>query len=167
MPTDRSQLMRRAVDRLTRPLPALERGDGGAAPCARRVAAPAQLVPMLQIDGTPPEARTPAAQSHAPSRHGPRSWTCSCLLIDELHGSRREHREAARAAWRSPRRARRDEARKRWFRRLPIADLWRIAKKLERLAGRSGRPRGADATSAARAWQARTSTSASRGGRPV
>jgi CHAD domain-containing protein len=55
------------------------------------------------------------------------------LLIDELRVSRREHREAlAHVAVAVARQ--RDEARKRLFDRLPTDDIWRVAKKVARVA---------------------------------
>jgi CHAD domain-containing protein len=154
MPTDRSQLVRRAVDRLTRPLLALEQGDVAALHrtrvASRRLR---ELVPMLQIDGDAAKKLRRRLRKVTRRLGTVRELDVLLLLIDELHGSRREHREAlSRVAIAAARR--RDEARKRLFRRLPIADLWRIAKKLERLADDLDDRDEPDAASAAREWQA-------------
>jgi CHAD domain-containing protein len=134
MPTRRSRLLKRRLDRLTRPLPDLERGD---VPSLHRTRVASrrlrELVPMLQID---------ADKSHKLSRRlrritkrlgTVRELDVLLLVIDELHVARRDHREAlAHVAVRVARK--RDEARKRLFDRLPIADIWRVARKIERVA---------------------------------
>src|SRR6267142_2354021 len=103
MPTGRAYLLRRRLDRLTRPLPALEDGDVPALHRARVASRRLrELVPMLQIDG-----------------------------------------DVAR---------KRDEARKRIFDRLPIAGMWRVAKRIERLADELEEIEQTGGVSVARRW---------------
>jgi CHAD domain-containing protein len=146
MPTDRSQLVRRAVDRLTRPLPALEQGDVA----SRRLR---ELVPMLPIDGDAAKKLGRRVRKITRRLGTVRELDVLLILIDDLHRSRREHREALSRVAIAAARAR-DEARKRLFNRLPIASLWRVAKKLERLADDLEDREESDATAATRAWQA-------------
>jgi len=154
MPTDRSKLVRRAVDRLTRPLPALEQGDVAALHrtrvASRRLR---ELVPMLPIAGDAGKKLGRRLRKITRRLGSVRELDVLLILIDELHRSRREHREALSRVAIAVARAR-DESRKRLFNRLPIAGLWRIAKKLERLADDLDDREESDATAATRAWQA-------------
>jgi CHAD domain-containing protein len=133
MPTRRSQLLKRRLDRLTRPLPDLERGEVRALHrtrvASRRLR---ELVPMLQIDAD--KARKLSRRLRKITRRlgSVRELDVLLLLIDELHASRREHREALAHVAVAVARTR-DEARKRLFDRLPIDDIWRVAKKIERV----------------------------------
>ena len=73
------------------------------------------------------------------------------ILIDELHVSRREHREAlSRVAVAVARK--RDDARKRMFNRLPIAGMWRVAKRIERLADELEEVEQSGGAAVARRW---------------
>src|SRR5207244_13317395 len=129
----RSQLLKRRLDRLTRPLPALEHGDVPAlhrARCGTRRLR--EVLPMLQLD--PDVARKLSRRLRKITRRlgSVRELDVLLILIDELHVSRREHREAlARVAVAVARK--RDEARKKLFDRVPIAEMWRLARKPERL----------------------------------
>jgi CHAD domain-containing protein len=92
-----------------------------------------ELVPMVQIDED--KARKLSRRLRKITRRlgTVRELDVLLLLIDELHVARRDHREAlAHVAVAVARK--RDEARKRLFDRLPIADIWRVAKKIERVA---------------------------------
>jgi len=153
MPIDRSHLLRRGVDRLTRPLPALENGD---VPALHRTRVASrrlrELVPMLQLEGDAAKKLGRRLRKITSRLGTVRELDVLLILIDELHVSRREHREAlSRVAVAAARK--RDEARKRLFHRLPLAGLWRIAKRLERLADKLGDSEESGATVAARRWQ--------------
>jgi CHAD domain-containing protein len=134
MPTGRSQLLKRRLDRLTRPLPDLERGD---VPALHRTRVASrrlrELVPMLQIDAG--KARKLSRRLRKITRRlgSVRELDVLLLLIDELHASRRDHREALAHVAVAVARTR-DEARKRLFDRLPVDDIWRVAKKIARVA---------------------------------
>ena len=148
----RSQLLKRRLDRLTRPLPALEHGDvpslHRARVATRRLR---ELMPMLQID--PDAARKLRRRLRKITRRlgNVRELDVLLILIDELHVSRREHREAlARVAVAVARK--RDEARKRLFDRVPIAEMWRLARKLERLTDEFEELEQSVGTIAARRW---------------
>jgi len=148
----RSQLLKRRLDRLTRPLPALEHGDvpslHRARVATRRLR---ELMPMLQID--PDAARKLRRRLRKITRRlgSVRELDVLLILIDELHVSRREHREAlARVAVAVARK--RDEARKRLFDRVPIAEMWRLARKLERLTDEFEELEQSVGTIAARRW---------------
>src|SRR5262245_9289694 len=153
MPTDRSRLVRRAADRLTRPLSALEQRDVAALHrtrvASRRLR---ELVPMLPIDGDAAKKLGRRLRKITRRLGTVRELDVLLSLIDELHDARRDHREGLGRVAIAVSRAR-DEARKRLFRHLPIASLWRIAKKLERLADDFEDLEDADATAVAQTWQ--------------
>jgi len=153
MPIDRSHLLKRGVDRLTRPLPALETGD---VPALHRTRVASrrlrELVPMLQIEAEVAKKLGRRLRKITRRLGTVRELDVLLILIDELHGSRREHREAlSRVAVAVARK--RDEARKRLFDRLPLEGLWRVAKKIERVADDLEDAEESDAAVAARAWQ--------------
>src|SRR5215471_507452 len=95
MPTRRSQLLKRRLDRLTRPLPDLERGDV-AALHSTRVASRRlrELMPMLQIDADKERKLSRRLQKITRRLGVVRELDVLLLLIDELHVARRDHREA-------------------------------------------------------------------------
>jgi len=150
---DRAQLLRRSVDRLTRPLPAFEKGD---VPALHRTRVASrrlrELVPMLQIEGDAAKRLARRLRKITSGLGTVRELDVLLILIDELHVSCREHREAlSRVAVAAARK--RDEARKRLFNRLPVASLWRIAKKLEGVADELEDDEEPGANVAARRWQ--------------
>ncbi len=153
MPIDRSDLLRRAVDRLTRPLPALEKGD---VPALHRTRVATrrlrELVPMLQLEGDAAKKIGRRLRKITNRLGAVRELDVLLILIDEWHVSRREHREAlSRVAVAAARK--RDEARKRLFDRLPVASLWRLAKKLERVADSLEDHEESGGNVAAQRWQ--------------
>jgi|RhiMetdeSRZDD1v2_1073273.scaffolds.fasta_scaffold01017_27 CHAD domain-containing protein len=148
----RSQLLKRRLDRLTRPLPALEHGDVPALHRARVATRRLrELLPMLELD--PDVARKLGRRLRKITRRlgSVRELDVLLILIDELHVSRREHREAlARVAVAVARK--RDEARKKLFDRVPIAETWRLARKLERLVEELAEQEQSAGHLAARRW---------------
>jgi len=134
MPTRRSQLLRQGLDRLTRPLPAVKKGDvrslHRARVASRRLR---ELVPMLQLDADVTRKLSRRLRRITKRLGTVRELDVLLLLIDELHMSRREHRQAlSRIAVAVARK--RDDERERLFERVPLADIWRVAKKLKRTA---------------------------------
>jgi CHAD domain-containing protein len=152
MPTGRAQLLRRRLDRLTRPLPALGDGDVPALHRARVASRRLrELVPMLQIDGDVARKLNRRLRRITARLGTVRELDVLLMLIDELHVSRREHREAlSRVAVAVARK--RDEARKRMFDRLPIAGMWRVAKRIGRLADELEEIEESGGATVARRW---------------
>jgi CHAD domain-containing protein len=153
MPTGRAQLLRRRLERLTRPLPALEDGDVPALHRARVASRRLrELVPMLQIDGDVARKLSRRLRRITTRLGTVRELDVLIMLIDELHVSRREHREAlSRVAVAVARK--RDDARKRMFDRLPIASMWRVAKRIARLADELEQIEESGGAAVARRWQ--------------
>src|SRR5262245_17086231 len=137
MPTGRSRLLKRRLDRLTRSLPDLERGDVSALHrtrvASRRLR---ELVPMLQIDADKGRKLSRRLRKITRRLGTVRELDVLLRLIDELHVARRDHRDhreaLAHVAVAVARK--RDDARKRLFDRLLMDDIWRVAKKIERVA---------------------------------
>jgi CHAD domain-containing protein len=154
MPIRRSLLLRRRLERLTRPLPALEQGDIAALHRARVATRRLrELVPMLQLDSDVARKLSRRLRKVTRRLGTVRELDVLLILIDEQHVSRREHREAlSRVAIAVARR--RDEARKHLLDRVPIDDLWRLAKKIERVADELEDIERAGTTAAARRWHA-------------
>ena len=148
----RSQLLKSLLDRLTRPLPALEDGDVSALHrtrvATRRLR---ELLPMLRLDGD--AARKLGRRLRKITRRlgHVRELDVLLMLIDELHVSRREHREALSRLAVAVARTR-DEERKRLVDRVPIDDIRRLAKKIERLADELNDLERSDGVAAARRW---------------
>ncbi|OLD18512.1 MAG: hypothetical protein AUJ01_07415 [Acidobacteria bacterium 13_1_40CM_3_65_5] len=153
MPTRRAHLLRRRLERLTRPLPALEDGDVPALHRARVASRRLrELVPMLQIDGDVARKLSRRLRRITARLGTVRELDVLIMLIDELHVSRREHREAlSRVAVAVARK--RDDARKRMFDRLPIASMWRVAKRIARLADELEEIEESGGAAVARRWQ--------------
>lgn len=154
MPIGRSECLRKHLDRFTRPLPGVEKGDVRALHRARVATRRLrELLPVLQMDRDTGK-RLERRLRRVTKRLGTvRELDVLLLLIDELHVSRRHHPQAlSRVAVTVSKE--RDDARKRLFDRLPLADMWRAARKLERAAAeldKADQTRGR--TSAARSWR--------------
>jgi len=147
-------MLRRRLDRLTRPLPALEQGD---IPALHRTRVATrrlrELVPLLQLDGDVARKLSRRLRKLTKRLGTVRELDVLLILIDEQHVSRREHREAlSRVAIAVAHE--RDAARKHLFDRVPIDDLWRLARKIERLADELEDVERAGTTAAARRWHA-------------
>jgi CHAD domain-containing protein len=163
----RSELLRKRLDAFTRTLPGVEEGDVGALHRARVASRRLrELLPLLQLD-TDVVRKLGRRLRKVTRRLGTvRELDVLLLLIDELHVSRREYgaglsRVAVAVA------KERDDARSRLLERMPIGEMRKAARKLERSADHM---ESADAdrgrTLALRAWRwavdARVATRAER-----
>jgi len=149
---DRSQLLKKRVRRLTRTLTRLERGDIVALHRARIASRRLRgLLPLLELESGRAR-RLGRRLRKVTSRLGAvRELDVLLLLIDELHVSRRAHRQALSRLGVAVSKERGD-ARTRLFERLPIDELRKIAKRLDEIVdelrdGEESAPR------AARAWR--------------
>jgi len=149
----RSELLKRRLDQFTRALPGLEKGDvralHQARVASRRLRA---LLPVLQLE--PDTARKISRRLRkVTTRLGAvRELDALLLVIDELQVSRRDRGAAlARVGVRVSKA--RDQARKRLTTRLRVAEMWRLASKLGKLAGELGAAEQASSKTTARSWR--------------
>ena len=148
-----SELLKRRLDQFTRALPGLEKGDvralHQARVASRRLRA---LLPVLQLE--PDTARKISRRLRkVTTRLGAvRELDALLLVIDELQVSRRDRGAAlARVGVRVSKA--RDQARKRLTTRLRVAEMWRLASKLGKLAGELGAAEQASSKTTARSWR--------------
>jgi len=131
----RSELLKRRLAGFTRALPGVEKGDVRALHEARVASRRLrELLPMLRLE--PDTARKISRRLRkVTTRLGAvRELDVLLLVIDELHESRRDRGAAlARVGVRVSKA--RDHARKRLTERLPVAEMWRLANKLDKVAG--------------------------------
>jgi CHAD domain-containing protein len=131
--TRRSELLKARLDRFSRVLHGVEKGDIRALHRARVASRRLrELLPVLQLDhGTAHKLNRRLRRVTA--RLGTvRELDVLLLLIDELHISRRSRSAAIGRVGVAISKAR-DDARKRLFRHLPMGGLRRIARKLDKL----------------------------------
>ncbi len=151
--TTRSELLKKRVDQFSRVLHAVEKGDVRALHQARVTSRRMrELLPMLQLDRAP--ARKIAKRLRkVTSRLGTvRELDVLVLLIDELHVSgRRGQGGLGRVGVRVAKG--RDEARKKLFAHLPVAEMTRLARKLDRIVADLKEAERASSKSAARSWR--------------
>jgi CHAD domain-containing protein len=151
--TTRSELLKKRVDQFTRVLDAVEKGDVRALHQARVASRRMrELVPMLQL-----ERRTSRKLGRRMRRVTTRLGTVReldvlLILIDELHVSGRRGagglgRVGVRVA------KLRDEARKKLIAHLPIADMSRLARKLNKIVDSLRDAEGSSSKAAARSWR--------------
>ena len=131
--TRRSELLKARLDRFSRVLHGVEKGDIRALHRARVASRRLrELLPVLQLDHGTAHKLTRRLR-RVTSRLGTvRELDVLMLLIDELHISRRSRSAPIGRVGVAIAKAR-DDARKRLFRHLPIGGLRRIARKLEKL----------------------------------
>jgi CHAD domain-containing protein len=132
MPTRESELLRKRLDSFTRPLAAAEQGDIGALHrvrvASRRLR---ELLPLLPLDRDASKKINRRLRKVTKRLGTVRELDVLLLLIEELHESRRFHGEAlSRVAVAVSKE--RDDAREHLFKRLPIDNMRRIARKLGR-----------------------------------
>jgi CHAD domain-containing protein len=133
VPRTRSELLKRRVDPLVRVLPAMEQGDVRALHRARVASRRLrELLPMLQLDHEASRKLNRRLKKVTTRLGSVRELDVLLLLIDELHVSGRA-RSAALARVGVAVARDRDEARKRLTSRLPVDDIRRLARKLERV----------------------------------
>ena len=162
----RSELLKKRLDAFTRVLKGLERGDVRALHSARVASRRLrELVPVLQLDSG--DSRKLARRlRRVTTRLGTvRDLDVLLLSIDELHVSRRGRAPALGRVGVTVSKDR-DRARKRLASRLPIVDIWRLARKLERLVADMQVTEAAASRAAAKGWrwavEARVSSRATR-----
>jgi CHAD domain-containing protein len=129
----RSELLKATLDRFTRVLPGVEKGDIRALHRARVASRRLrELLPVLQLDhGTAHKLNRRLRRVTA--RLGTvRELDVLLMLIDELHVARRSRTAPIARVGVTISKAR-DDARKRMSRHLPIDDVWRLARRLEKL----------------------------------
>lgn len=153
MPASRVTLLRKRLDRFARVLGGVEQGDVRALHRARVASRRLrELIPVLEVDQDVARKLGRRLRKITNRLGIVRELDVLLLLIDELHVSRRPHREAlgrvAVAVAKS-----RDDARARLVERAPVGEMRRIARKLGRVADRlETGEREADAVGA-RAWR--------------
>src|SRR3954463_5584544 len=129
----RSELLKQRVDPFARALNAVEQGDVKALHRARVASRRLrELLPMLQLDGDVSRKLSRRLKKVTTRLGTVRELDVLLLLIDELHDSGRPGsgglgRVGVRVA------KARDEARKHLFAHVPIADMSRLARKLDRV----------------------------------
>lgn len=128
----RSALLRKRLLAFTRVLPALEKGDERALHRARVASRRLrELIPVLQLDAS--TARKLSRRTRKVTRRlgAVRELDVLLLLIDELYVSRPAYRDALKRVSHLVRK-RRDERRRSMLERLPVDDLWALARRFER-----------------------------------
>lgn len=151
--TTRSELLKKRVDQFSRVLQAVEKGDVRALHQARvATRRMRELVPMLQLDRRAARKLGRRLRKVTARLGTVRELDVLLLLIDELHVSgRRGSGGLGRVGVRVSKG--RDEARKKLFARLPIAEMARMARKLDRIVNKLKEAERASSKSAARSWR--------------
>ena len=152
--TSRSALLRKHLDRFTRMLPGVEQGDvtslHRARVASRRLR---ELLPTLQLEHPAAVRKLGRRLRKVTTRLGTvRELDVLVLLVDELHVSRRDRSSAVGRVGVAVAR-KRDEARKHLFERLPVAEMRRIARKLDSLADQLDAAEEPGSKVAARSWR--------------
>jgi CHAD domain-containing protein len=129
----RSELLKKRVDAFTRMLKGVEEGDVRALHRARVASRRLrELLPMLSL-GTATTRKLARRLRKVTARLGAvRELDVLLLSIDELHVSRRNRGVALGSVGVTVSKER-DRARKRLQTRLPVAAMWRLARKLDRI----------------------------------
>ena len=151
--TTRSELLKKRVDQFTRVLQALEQGDVRALHLARVTSRRMrELVPVLQLDGGTLRKLGRRLRKVTARLGTVRELDVLVLLIEELHVSgRRGSGGLGRVGVRVSKS--RDEARKRLFARLPVTELARLGRKLDRIVAELKDAEQATSKAAARNWR--------------
>ena len=153
VPTTRSELLKKRADQFSRVLQAIEEGDVRALHQARvSTRQMRELLPMLQLDRS--SARKLGRRLRKVTRRlgTVRELDVLLLLIDELHVSgRRGSGALGRVGVRVSKS--RDQARKALLTRLPVTELARLARKLDRIAATLKDAERATSKAAARNWR--------------
>ena len=151
--TTRSELLRKRVDRFTHVLHAVEQGEVRALHQARVASRRLrELIPMLQLEGSVARKLVRRLRKVTSRLGTVRELDVLLLLIDELHVSGRCGSGGLGRVGVSVSKAR-DAARKRLFAHLPIAEMVRLARKLDRIAAALQHAERASSKTAARSWR--------------
>jgi CHAD domain-containing protein len=149
----RSELLKKRVDQFTRVLKAVEKGDvrglHQARVSSRRMR---ELIPMLQLERSETRKLGRRLRKVTTRLGTVRELDVLLLLIDELHVSGRPGsgglgRVGVRVA------KTRDQARKHLFAHLPIAEMARLARKLDRIVEHLRETESSSSRAAARNWR--------------
>src|SRR5712692_3990282 len=131
--TTRSELLKKRLDGFTRALPGVEKEDVRALHQARVASRRLrELLPMLHLEPDTTRKISRRLRKVTTRLGTVRELDVLLLLIDELHVSRRD-RGGGLARVGIGVSKERDQARKQLSSRLPIADMRRLARKLERV----------------------------------
>ena len=131
--TRRSELLKVRLDRFSRALHGMEKGDISALHRARVASRRLrELLPVLQLDHGTANKLNRRLRRVTERLGTVRELDVLLLLIDELHISRRVRTGPIARVGVAISKSR-DDARKRLFHHLPIDGLWRMARKLDKL----------------------------------
>lgn len=151
--TTRSELLGKRLDRFTRVLQGLGEGDvpslHQARVASRRLR---ELMPILQLEGPLARKLTRRLRKITGRLGAVRELDVLVLLIDEMHVSRRPGSGALGRVGVAISKAR-DEARKKLFAHIPIAELTRLARKLGRVAADLQETEASSSKASARSWR--------------
>jgi CHAD domain-containing protein len=151
--TTRSELLKKRVDPFTRVLAAVEQGDVRALHRARVASRRLrELLPMLQLEPSRARKLNRRLRKVTMRLGTVRELDVLLLLIDELHVSRRARSAALSRVGIAVAKSR-DEARKRLASKLPIADLSRLGRMLDKLVDELRAIETAGSKTAARSWR--------------
>lgn len=143
VPTFVANLLKTRLNRYTRALDGLERGEVASLHrvrvASRRMR---ELVPVLRLEGSVSRKLSRKLRKVTRRLGAVRELDVLLVLIDELHVSRSTHQAALRRV-RAGVAADRDNARKRLRDHLPIESLRRLGRKLSRVVARVGKKRAA------------------------
>jgi CHAD domain-containing protein len=164
--TTRSELLRKRVDRFTSVLHAVEQGEVRALHRARVASRRLrEQIPMLQLESGAARKLGRRLRKVTARLGTVRELDVLLLLIDELHVSGRRGSGGLGRVGVAVSKAR-DVARKRLLAHLPIAEMSRLARKLDRIAENLQRAERASSKTAVRSWRwaidARVASRASR-----
>ena len=164
--TTRSELLKKRLDRFTRVLHAAEQGEVRALHQARVASRRLrELIPVLQLESGTAHKLGRRLRKVTTRLGTVRELDVLLLLIDELHVTGRRGSGALGRVGVAVSKAR-DVARKRLFVHLPIAEMSRLARKLDRIAAELQHAERASSKTAARSWRwaidARVASRASR-----
>jgi CHAD domain-containing protein len=149
----RSELLKKRLDRFTRVLGDVEPGDMPALHHARVASRRLrELVPVLQLENGVARKLIRRLRKVTERLGTVRELDVLVVLIDELHGGRRRGTGALARVGVQMVQAR-DEARERLLAHLPVAEMSRLARKLDRVAGDLRKAEGASSKATARSWR--------------
>ena len=151
--TTRSELLKKRVDPFTRVLAAVEQGDVRALHRARVASRRLrELLPMLQLESSVAHKLNRRLRKITSRLGTVRELDVLLILIDELHVSRRARSAALSRVGIAVAKGR-DEARKRLASKLPIAEMSRLGRKLDRLVEGMRAMEASSSKTAARSWR--------------
>ena len=149
----RSELLKKRLDRFTRVFRDAAPGDvpdlHDARVASRRLR---ELVPILQLEHSVARKLNRRLRRLTDRLGTVQELDVLVLLIDQLHAARRRGGGALARVGVHVARAR-DDARKRLLARVPVVEMSRLARKLERVARDLRKAEGASSKAAARSWR--------------